>query len=217
MFDRLGPPLNLNPLSIYSNDGRSKITLDEVLDVLAFCDKWEVPSAQGYCLEYLYQAIKRRELHPMLAFTIGRKFSQSHWLRDALNTLQQIPIGTWVEDPRILKWTSPHDALVVFRLREYTHALRLEFACFRPPVVHAPECTNQHECSFLWEASWALTIVPRITHSSYSPGELLMSVRDLHVDGMGKGCVEASRDEALRSDRFYMHTRGVDKALQLIN
>jgi len=189
---------------------------DEILDVLTFCDQWEVPSAQGYCLEYLNRAIEREELHPMLAFSIGRKFSQSRWLRDALNKLQQLPITSWVDNPRILSWMSPHDVLVIFRLREHIHALRLEFVCFRPPAVHTPDCKNSQECSFLWELSWALTVVPRIAHSSYSPGELLLFVRDLQVDGMGKGCVEASRGEALMSERFYAHIRGVDKAFQLI-
>jgi len=190
---------------------------EEILDVLTFCDQWDVPSAQGYCLDYLNRAIERTELHPMLAFSIGRKFNQSTWLRDALNKLQQIPIATWVESPRILSWVSPHDALVVFRLREYTHMSRLEFACFRPPAVHALDCKNKKECSILWEVSWALTVVPRITHSSYSAGELLLFVRDLKVDGMRKECVEASRDAALMSDRFYAYGRGVDKALKLIN
>ena len=52
----------------------------------------------------------------MIAFTIGRKFSQSHWLRDALNELQQMPIVSWINNPRILSWMSPHDMMVIFRL-----------------------------------------------------------------------------------------------------
>ena len=188
----------------------------EILEVLTFCDKWDVPSAKGYCLDYLDQAIERRELHPMLAFSIGRKFERSRWLRDALNRLQQLPIVTWVDNPQILSWMSPQDMLVVVRLREHAHTLRLEFVCFRPPAIHAPDCRNPEECAFLWELSWALTVVPRIAHSSYSPGELMMFVWVLKVDGMGRGCCEGSRDEALRSDRFYAHTRGVDRALRLI-
>ena len=188
---------------------------DEILDVLAFCDKWDVPSAKGYCLDYLDQAIGRRELRPMLALSIGRKFNRSRWLRDALNKLQQLPIGTWVDNPRILSWMSPQDMLIVFRLREHAHTLRLEFVCFRPPAIHTPDCKNVEECSFLWELSWALTIVPRIAHSSQSPAELFLFVKDLQVNGMGEGCCEESRDEALKSERFYAHHRGVDKALKL--
>ena len=109
----------------------------------------------------------------------------------------------------------PQDMLVIFRLREHIHTLRLEFVCFRPSAIHTPDCKNREECSFLWELSWALTVVPRIAHSSYSPGELLLFVRDLQVDGMGKGCCEESSNEALRSDRFYAHIGGVEKALRL--
>lgn len=191
------------------------MTQNEILDVLAFCDKWDVPSAKGYCLNYLDRAIERRELHPMLAFCIGRKFNRSNWLRDALGKLQQLSIGTWVDDQQILSWMSPEDMLIVFRLREHAHMLRLEFVRFRPSAIHAPGCKNQEECSFLWELSWALTVVPRIAHSSCSPGELLLFVRDLQVDRMGKGCCEESKDEALRSDRFYAHLDGVGKALRL--
>jgi len=189
---------------------------DEILDVLAFCHRWEVPSAQGYCLEYLNRAIERMQLHPMLAFSIGRKFNRMGWLRNALTQLQQIPIASWVNDVQVLTWTSPHDVLVVLRLREYTHMSRLEFVCFRPPAVHAPGCNDPVECSFLWELSWALTVVPQIAHESHSPGKLLLFVRDMEVEGMGMGCTEASKDDALRSDRFYGYNRGVDKALQLI-
>lgn len=191
------------------------MTLDEILDVLAFCDRWEVPSAQGYCLEHLSRAIERKELHPMLAFSIGRKFNQTSWLRDALTGLQQIAVTSWVDNAKILSWVSPHDVLIVLQLREYTHMYRLEFACFRPPAVHTASCQDPQQCSFLWEASWALTVVPQIAHRSYSPGELLLFVRDLEVVGMGEGCAEVSREEALRSDRFYGYSRGVDKALQL--
>ena len=190
---------------------------DEILDLLAFCDKWDVPSAKGYCLDYLDQAIERRELHPMLAFSIGRKFNRDRWLRDALNALQQLPIRSWVDSPRILSWMSPEDMLVIFRLREHAQILRLEFIRFRPPAIHTPHCKNTVECSFLWELSWTMTVVPRIAHSSCSPGELILFVRDLRVDGMGEGCCKESRDEALRSDRFYAHIRGVNKALQLIS
>lgn len=193
------------------------MTQDEILDVLTFCDKWDVPSAKGYCLDYLDQAIRRRELHPMLALSIGRKFNRSRWLRDALNKLQDLPIRTWVDNPLILSWMSPQDMLIVFRLREHAHALRLEFVCFRPPAIHTQGCKNAEECSFLWELSWAMTVVPRIAHSSYSPGELFMFVKELWVDGMGTGCCEESREEALKSDRFYGHLRGVDKALRLIH
>lgn len=136
------------------------MTLNEILDILAFCHKWEVPSAQGYCLEYLNQAVERRELHPMLAFCIGRKFNQNRWLRDALTRLQQIPIVSWVDNPEILSWMSPHDMLIILRLRESAHMYRLEFACFQPSAVHTNHCQNQEECSFLWEISWVLTVVP---------------------------------------------------------
>ena len=210
-------PINPNASSsVYSDSNQSKATQDEILDVLTFCDQWDVPSAQGYCLDYLNRAIEREELHPMLAFSIGRKFNQSRWLRDALRQLQEIPIGTWVGKPQILSWVSPDDALIVFRLREYTNMSRLEFVCFRPPAVHSQDCKNQQQCSFLWEVSWALTVVPRIAHSSYNPGDLISFVRGLKVDGMGKGCVEMSRNEALMSDRFFAYRHAVDKALQLI-
>jgi hypothetical protein len=192
------------------------MTPDEILGVLAFCHRWEVPSAQGYCLEYLNQVIERKELHPMLAFSIGRKFNQSSWLRDALTQLQEMPVISWADNPEILSWMSPHDMLIVLRLREHMHMYRLEFVCFRPPAVHTDSCEKQEECSFLWEISWALTVIPRIAHKSYSPGELLLFVRDLEVEGMEKGCVEVSRNHALMSDRFYGYSRGVDRALQLI-
>lgn len=93
---------------------------------------------------------------------------------------------------------------------------RLEFVCFRPPMVHTTGCQDVHQCSFLWEISWALAVVPRIAHESYSPAELFEFVRSLEVEGMGKGCARASRDDALRSDRFYAYNRGVDKVLELI-
>ena len=192
------------------------MTLDKILSVLSFCHRWEVPSVQGYCLEYLSQAIERRQLHPMLAFSIGRKFNQTNWLRDALTKLQRLPVTSWVNDAQILEWMTLHDALIVLRLREYEHMSRLEFVCFRPPAVHAPGCDNPEECSFLWELSWAFTVVPQIVHESHSTGELLLFVRGLEVEGMGKGCTEASRDDALRSDRFYGYDQGVNKALQLI-
>jgi len=163
------------------------MTQDEILDVLTSCGQWEA-SAQGYCLEYLNRAIERRELHPMLPFSIGKKFGQVRWLRDALNKLQLMPIGTWVNNPQILSWMSPHDMVVVFRLREHIHTLRLDFVCFRPLAVHYSNCKNSQECSFLWELSWALTVIPRIANSPYGPGELLLFVRDLQVDGMEKGC-----------------------------
>jgi len=192
------------------------MTLDEILDTLAFCHRWEVPSAQGYCLEYLNQAIERRALHPMLAFSIGRKFNRLSWLRDALTKLQRMPIAPWVDDPQILSWVSPHDMVIVLRLREYTHMSRLEFICFRPPAVHAAGCENKQQCSFLWDLSWALTVIPRVSHESYTPVDVLLFVRGLEVEGMGEGCAEASRDDALRSDRFFSSSRGVDKALRLI-
>lgn len=192
------------------------MTQAEILEVLTFCDQQDVPSAQGYYIEYLNQTIEWTELHPMLAFSIGRKFNQSRWLRDALYKLRRLPIRTWIEDPRVLSWVSPHDMMITFRLREHAHKLRLEFICFRPPVVHNPDCRNMEECSFLWELSWALTVILRIAHSSFNPSELLLFVRELQVDGMGTGCVEASRDAALRSDRFYVCRRGVDEVLRLI-
>ena len=200
---------------IYSDTSLSKMTQDDVLNVLAFCHRWEVPSAQGYCLEYLSEAIVQMRLHPMLAFSIGRKFNQKGWLRDALRKLQEIPVTSWVDDPQVLEWAMPHDVLVVLRLREYTHISRLEFVCFRPPAVHATGCKNPQECSFLWDLAWALTVVPRIAHESYSPGELLLFVRDLEVEGMAERCVKASRDDTLRSDRFYVYDRGITKAIQL--
>jgi hypothetical protein len=210
------PPFN-HYTSIYVSDtSKSKMTLNEILDVLAFCRRWDVSGAQGYCLEYLNQAIKRQELHPMLAFSIGRKFNRDDWLRDALTQLQEMPAISWADNPEILSWMSPNDMLIILRLREYAHMYRLEFVGFRPPAVHADGCENQEECSFLWEISWALTVVPRIAHKSYCPGELLVFVQGLEVEGMRKECVEASRDHALSSDRFYMHSRGVDRALQLI-
>lgn len=214
-LESLGSPQPDTSVSIYMGP-QSKMSLDEILSVLAFCHRWDVPSAQGYCLEYLNKAIAQRELHPMLAFSIGRKFDRPDWLRDALARLQHMPVSTWVDQPQFLPWVSTHDALIVLRLREYTHMSRLEFICFRPPAVHATGCQNSQECAFLWELSWALNVVPRIAHISHCPVELLLFVRDLEVEGMGEGCAEASRDDALRSDRFYRHTRGVDKALQLI-
>ena len=152
----------------------------------------------------------------MLVFSIGRKFNRIGWLQDAFNKLQQMPITSWADNTQVLSWASPHDVLIVFRLREYIQTYRLEFICFRPPAVHTAGCRNSQQCTFLWEASWALTVVPQIAHKSYNPGELLLFVRDMKVEGMGEGCAEASKSEALKSDRFYGYDWGVDKALELI-
>jgi len=80
---------------------------------------------------------------------------------------------------------------------------RLELIRFRPEAVHAGGCQNSQECSFLWELAWSLSIVPRISHKTYSPVELFLFIKNLEVEGMGNGCVEASREAALASNRFY--------------
>ena len=61
-----------------------------------------------------------------------------------------------------------------------------------------------------------MTIVPQIAHSSYNPMDLRLSIRDLKVEGMDERCVKASRDEALESDRFFAHSRAVDRAMELV-
>jgi len=111
---------------------------------------------------------------------------------------------------------SPHDMTVVLRLREHMHLSRLELICFRPEASHTADCQNSQKCSFLWELSWALSVVPRIAHKTYSPAEVFLFVTELEVDGMGKGCAKASREAAIASNRFYVDLRGVEKALELI-
>ena len=106
--------------------------------------------------------------------------------------------------------------IIVLRLREYMHLSRLELIRFRPGAVHTADCRNLQECSFLWDLSWALSVVPRIAHKTYNPVDLFMFIRDLEVEGMGKGCAEASRDAAIASSRFYVDLQGVEKALELV-
>ena len=167
-------------------------------------------------MNYLNCAVNARKLHPMLALSIGRKFDQRLWLQDALTNVQRMPISTWIDDPTILSWMSPHDMTIALRLRENFNLSRLELICFRPDAVHAPGCWNQQVCSFHWELSWALSVVPRIAHKTYKPVDLFLFIKELVVDEMGKGCAEASREAALATNRFYTDLRGVEKALELV-
>lgn len=201
---------------MYSEAAQNHITLEGILDVLRFSDKWDAPGVQAYCLSYLDQAGKKKELHPILAFSIGQKFNQPSWLRDALKGIQRVPISTWINDPTILSWMSPHDMIVVLRLREHTHLSRLDLLSFRPPAVHTPDCKNLQACSFHWELAWAFSVVPRIAHKTFHPLDLFLFVKELEVTGMGRGCDAASRDAALLSNKFHSDYYGVEKALGLL-
>lgn len=64
---------------------------------------------------------------------------------------------------------------------------------------------------------WALGVVPKIAHNSYNPNNFFLTIRTLQVQGMGKGCVEASREAAVQSGRFFEDVKGVQKALELIS
>jgi hypothetical protein len=209
--------LHLNPFRVYSEAGQSQLSQEKVLDVLQFCDKWDIPRVQDYCIDYLDRAVTARELNPMLAFSIGRKFNRQAWLKDALTKLQRIPISTWIDNSKILSWMSPHDMITVLRLREHMYQARLELICFRPDAVHADGCHNSQECSFLWDLAWGLSVVPRIAHKTYNPVDLFLFIGDFEVEGMANGCVKASKEAVLASNRFYRDIRGVDKALELIS
>jgi len=152
----------------------------------------------------------------MLAFSIGRKFHRKAWLEEALTKLQRMPISTWIDNPTVLSWMSPHDMIVVLRLREHMHLSRLDLICFRPEASHTANCKNKEQCSFHWDLSWALSVVPRIAHKTYSPAEVFMFITGLEVAGMGEGCAKASRTAAIASNRFYVDLRGIEKALELI-
>lgn len=201
---------------MYSEAAQNCITLEGILNVLRFSDKWDAPGVQAYCLSYLDQAVTKKELHPILAFSIGQKFSQPSWLRDALKGIQRVPISTWINDSTILSWMSPHDMIVVLRLREHTHLSRLDLVSFRPPAIHTSDCKDLQTCSFHWDLAWAFSVVPRIAHKTFRPLELYLFVRDLEVTGMGKGCDTASRDAALRSNKFHSDYHGVEKALEVL-
>ena len=127
-----------------------------------------------------------------------------------------MPISTWINDSTILSWMSPHDMIIALRLREHMHLSRLELIRFRPEAAHTDSCRNPQECSFLWELTWSFSIVPRIAHNTYNAVDLYLFIKDLEVEGMGKGCAKASRDAAAASGRFYPDIEGVDKALELI-
>ena len=201
---------------MYSEARQSHVAGDGILDVLRFSDKWDAPGVQAYCIDYLGRSITRKELHPVLAFSIGRKFNQKPWLKDALNNIQLTPVSTWIENPTILSWMAPHDLIVILRLREYTYLSRLDLVCFRPPAVHTSSCRNMQECSFHWDLAWALGVVPRIAHKTFNLNHMFGFVMDLKVDNMGEGCTKLSKDAALDSGKFYTDIRGVNKALNLI-
>src|SRR5882757_5166179 len=133
--------------SVYSETGQSRMTQDGILEVLRFSDKWDAPGIQAYCISYLSRAVAGKTLHPVLTFSIARKFDQKHWLKDALANIQRGPISTWIDDPKILSWMAPHDMIVIIRLRDHMYSHRLELARFRPSAVHVPECRNSVECS----------------------------------------------------------------------
>lgn len=209
------PSLN-SSFSVHSEAAQSRITQEGILNVLRFSDKWDAPGVQAYCVSYLDRVVARKELHPILTFSIGRKLNQQSWLKDALTNIQRIPISTWINDSAILSWMSPHDMIVVLRLREHAYLSRLELVGYRPQAVHTPDCQNSEDCSFHWELSWALSVVPRIAHKTYRPVDLFLFIRDLQVAGMGKGCDQASREAALKSSKFYNDLHGVEKALALL-
>lgn len=192
------------------------MTEEGILNVLRFSDKWDAPGVQAYCINYLGRAITQKQLHPVLAFSVGRKFNQKSWLKDALRDIQRTPVSTWVENPVILSWMAPHDLIVILRLREYTHLSRLDLICYRPPAVHTASCQNLQECSFHWDLSWALGVVPRVAHKTFDLSSVFGFIANLRVDGMGEGCAELSRGAAVQSDKFYADFRGVTKALELI-
>jgi hypothetical protein len=107
---------NLNPsFRVYSEAGQNRLSQENILEVLRFADKWDAPGIQGYCVNYLDRAITARELHPMLAFSIGRRLNRP-WIEDALSKLQRIPISTWIDDPVILSWMTPHDMTITLCL-----------------------------------------------------------------------------------------------------
>ena len=203
--------------SVFSEDSQHGLSPERILDVLRFCDKWDAPRVEYYCLNYLDQVVATRKLHPMLAFSLGRKFKRTSWLKDALTRLQEIPVSTWVEDSEILSWMSPHDMIIVLRLREHLHLSRFELICFRPPAVHTDRCKNLQECSFLWDLAWYFNVVPRIAQKGYKSVKVYLFVKEFEVEGMGDGCAKASREAALDSNKFYTDIRGVEKALELIS
>lgn len=153
----------------------------------------------------------------MFAFSIGQKFNQQHWLKDALTKLQKLPVSTWIDNPTILSSMSPPDMIIALRLREHTHLSRFELICFRPEAVHTDGCHHSKECSFLWELASTLSVVPWTADTSYNPVDLYLFIQDPEVGGMGDGCSKMSREAALAKRRFYVHQQGVERAMELAN
>lgn len=123
--------LHLNvSFSVYSEARQSQLSQEGILNVLQFCDKWDAPSVQDYCLNYLDQVVAAWELHPMLALSIGQKFNRRHWLKDALTKLQHIPVSMWIDNSTILSWMSPHEMTITLQLRECMHLSQFELICF---------------------------------------------------------------------------------------
>ena len=59
-------------------------------------------------------------------------------------------------------------------------------------------------------------MVPRIAHKTYNPVDLFLFIKDIKVDRMAEGCVEASREAAVALNMFYIDLRAVEKALELV-
>ena len=82
----------------------------------------------------------------------------------------------------LTSWMSPHEMTIALRLQECMHLSRFELICFRPEAVHTDDCRGLQECSFLWDISWALGVVPRIAHKTYNPVDLFLFIKDIKVD-----------------------------------
>lgn len=203
--------------SVHTEAGRSCVTQEGILDVLRFSDKWEALGVQAFCLQYLAHEISMKTLHPILALAIGRRFGKRAWLKDALVGIQRVPVATWISNEAILSWMTPDDMIMVIRLRDYAHSCRLDLISLYPQAVHSSSCHRNEKCAFLWELAWTMSIIPRITHSSFSSANIYCYFNtDLKVEGMGEGCLEMSKNKAIESGRFWADSRGADKALELI-
>ena len=202
---------------MYLEAAQSRITVDGILNVLRFSDKWDAPGVQAYCITHLNRTRAMKLLHPVLEFSIARKFNQPSWVRDALTGIQQTPISTWINNTTILSWMVPHDMIVILRLREHASSSRLELIRYRPSAVHTSNCKNLDQCSFHWDLSWAFSVVPRMAHKTFAPVDVYLFIKEMEVKDMGEGCAEASKEAALRSSMFFADMDGVRKAIRLLD
>ncbi|KAF7288226.1 putative Glycerol-3-phosphate O-acyltransferase [Mycena chlorophos] len=144
---------------LYERDDVDQPTLDYYVALIRVAHMWNIPSAMKY-------ATRELPLHPgftaALKIQLARQYDIPDWFDSAFSELHATAIeDITLEDADTMGVVTLHKVLSLkFEILEFRRSI-----AYNPPAVsHSYTCTDNPECSKLWETFWWLGVAKQLLH-----------------------------------------------------